>query len=654
MAFKKYFLVLTLLLIGVLTFAQAPTDVPSLAKHLTKNLTDKEDQVKILHQWVTNYIAYDYDALMSDDVPKYKPAADILEDEKALCFGYVTLMGALLDELDIPWHEVDGYTNKPYSYYEKEHYIDNHAWIAVNINGEWKMADPTWDAGYIGAIPKKDKKPNVNRQMKQIERTIKKNEKREAQGKEAFEVPKLDTLVETIYTDDVGFVKDPNKEWLLVPLDSFFTRHLPANPLWQLREPKIPIDVFYQGPEAVRKFTKANPNTFSAATNHELDTFLAHPFPDIYLKEGELNFSFCSENARTKAYAYFSYMQVLQDPEVKKYFEELPKYYSREVYKHIIEVGDTVVKYCKIAEGQEKDRYRNVLKACNNGNRGAERSTLKFVTFAEKGTGWNDRAIETLEGKEESLIRDIEKMKKLPLAPSYFANSERTEDVNLDAIPDLVSEFKIMADSLNKMIAVFDYYQEHTVLLPIIQTIQKVRYMMATRRDLMLQKQLTAYLFIDSLDAQIFREMDALDILYDDSLDAALVPREVSRVMMEMSRFMKGLNSELAERLSQRKITQIEGYIDSFRKQAEPFKDKVVSMHENSLAGNQWMIGYFEQFDNEWKEIDKLAKEQEKVGKKANEHILEMEKHNHEREMQLMEFMSSNALNWKTDLDKRY
>lgn len=178
--------------------------------------------------------------------------------------------------------------------------------------------------------------------------------------------------------------------------------------------------------------------------------------------------------------------------------------------------------------------------------------------------------------------------------------------------------------------------------------------MLATRRDFLMQKQLVSYLFIDTLDAQIFREFDALDALYSDSLDASFIPRELSRTMMDISRFMKGLPNVLAERLSQGKIKQIEGYMDYFRKQAESYQSKSVAIHKTSLEYNAWMLGYLQQFENEWKAIEDLAKEQDKVAKKSNEHIVDFEEHNHKREMNLFQTIYEQSEKWHDSLDKRY
>lgn len=85
-------------------------------------------------------------------------------------------MKSILDEVGVKNETVTGYIHNLNWRPGKIAMKEEHAWIAVYMDEKWTLADPTWDAGYIGRIPKKIKSYEVKTYKKTA---FKKKEKQE-------------------------------------------------------------------------------------------------------------------------------------------------------------------------------------------------------------------------------------------------------------------------------------------------------------------------------------------------------------------------------------------------------------------------------------------------------------------------------------------
>ena len=211
--------------------------IPLMTRYITKDCNGQEEKVKAIYNWITTNIEFDYDRLMDTKYFVGVNAKETFKSKKAISDGYNELMKAMLDEIGIQCEVVAGYVHdigwKPGDL----SLFVQHTWIAVKINGEWKLADPVWDSGYIGKIPyDREYKPkkhliplSLYKNPVRRDRVAEKRETKEVDRKDKFdEKPK--------YKEEIGFVSDPTVEFLLIPSDSFLLDHLPLNPIWQLRE----------------------------------------------------------------------------------------------------------------------------------------------------------------------------------------------------------------------------------------------------------------------------------------------------------------------------------------------------------------------------------------------------------------------------------
>jgi hypothetical protein len=126
------------------------TSMDSLAVWLTKPFTSDEEKARSLYRWITENITYDLDSYFSGH-PTGGNAETALKERKAVCDGYSGLFETMAHNSGLEVVKISGFAKGyQYSIGKGIGTKPNHAWNAIKINGEWKLMDCTWGAGYIG------------------------------------------------------------------------------------------------------------------------------------------------------------------------------------------------------------------------------------------------------------------------------------------------------------------------------------------------------------------------------------------------------------------------------------------------------------------------------------------------------------------------
>ena len=182
----------------------APNDVSRtpyhLAKYLTRNTISDLEKVRSIYVWVANNITYDMISFQAGIYPDFHARA-VLKNKSGVCEGYARLFNALCMEADVKCETIRGYS-KGYGYQPGSEFdVSNHAWNAVEIEGEWYLVDATWATTSVNTS--KAKRP-IN-----------------------------------------------EKYFLATPAD-FLLDHLPEIKVWQLVESPVSLTEFEQGVEAIK------------------------------------------------------------------------------------------------------------------------------------------------------------------------------------------------------------------------------------------------------------------------------------------------------------------------------------------------------------------------------------------------------------------
>jgi transglutaminase/protease-like cytokinesis protein 3 len=168
----------------------APTSVeqsvPALAAYLAQAGRDNLTRARALYRWVAGHIEYDASGFRTASYGDVSPEG-VLRRRASVCEGYARLTEALGEAMGLEIEVVSGWS-KGYGYTPGQRFdgATNHAWNAVRIEGQWRLMDPTWGAGYLD--------------------------------------------------ERMQFVRRFQEHYFLTPPDAFVFDHLPQDQRWQLLE----------------------------------------------------------------------------------------------------------------------------------------------------------------------------------------------------------------------------------------------------------------------------------------------------------------------------------------------------------------------------------------------------------------------------------
>lgn len=197
----KFICVFILFLFSHFSFSQS-----THIDNLIAKISIEQDTVLSVYNWITDNIKYDVAKMKkieergrSRNQSKYKSEEDynnamlikIIKDKKGVCEDYALLFSKVMTRLGYQSFVVEGYTKNKKGKVSKS---IGHAWNALNINGQWKLYDLTWGAGYV------------------------ENEKK--------------------------FVKRYSKEWYETDPSEMLKTHMPYDPIWQLTNSPVDYKTF--------------------------------------------------------------------------------------------------------------------------------------------------------------------------------------------------------------------------------------------------------------------------------------------------------------------------------------------------------------------------------------------------------------------------
>lgn len=121
------------------------TSVRTLAQYLCADQPDDVRKIRAIYAWITLHVAY-VDSTNQRDLwatPEHlarQHPERVLQNRSAVCQGYANLFCALAREKGLPCEVVTGLVKNPDGEVEQI----GHAWAAAQIEGQWRLFDPTW------------------------------------------------------------------------------------------------------------------------------------------------------------------------------------------------------------------------------------------------------------------------------------------------------------------------------------------------------------------------------------------------------------------------------------------------------------------------------------------------------------------------------
>lgn len=120
----------------------------TLARYLTANLHTDTEKLRAIYRWIADRIEYDVEAFLAGRLSKMN-AGEVLAKRSSVCDGFATLFTELSTEAGLEVKTIPGFA-KGYVGQGTQHFDKpNHMWNAVKLDGEWRLIDSTWGAGYV-------------------------------------------------------------------------------------------------------------------------------------------------------------------------------------------------------------------------------------------------------------------------------------------------------------------------------------------------------------------------------------------------------------------------------------------------------------------------------------------------------------------------
>jgi hypothetical protein len=148
---KRRLLVSLYILISGHLWAQRPvssgispySSATSFADHVSKKFSTDNERFSFVYDWICTNVTYDKDsALYFNWSASHDTKIDAtLRRKKGVCENYASLLVDIATRMYIPAYVVHGFPTRI-----SNNVDDSHAWVAVLLDNDWWLCDPTWDA----------------------------------------------------------------------------------------------------------------------------------------------------------------------------------------------------------------------------------------------------------------------------------------------------------------------------------------------------------------------------------------------------------------------------------------------------------------------------------------------------------------------------
>ncbi|MCF8243739.1 MAG: hypothetical protein K9J37_02520 [Saprospiraceae bacterium] len=149
----------------VAAFNEPYSDAADLAKKLTTTFQTEEEKARVLFMWLANNVRYDCkkftnppnhsvsarskeELLQKRREMEEKELAKSFKAKKGICADYSNIYKAMCDAVGLEAVVIIGDARDFYRPYRNAQ-NNSHAWNAVKIDGQWRLLDATWAAGYV-------------------------------------------------------------------------------------------------------------------------------------------------------------------------------------------------------------------------------------------------------------------------------------------------------------------------------------------------------------------------------------------------------------------------------------------------------------------------------------------------------------------------
>lgn len=458
-----------------------------LAKKLTEKLESDSEKVCAIYGWITAHIKYDINKAATYDFKRNGPEY-VLKKRKAICLGYSDLFNTLCKYADLTSSGVEGYVKSGDYDQGDSFFISRHIWNAVLIEGEWRLFDVTWDAGYIQWI------------------------RRTWRGKLIliFTFGKM-----KYYYFKPKFVQYPMSNYFMKTGNYFSYDHLPSLPMWQLMDSTITIkqwekdSAFFWGKKKPEKYEKV-----TAEIDQQRKEFAIKNDMDQHIDLGPI-----SQNYNERNYLDLANSKTMLANKLSIGFnEDGDSIIENPICRTIAKTADSAVNYYNIALvklGEQKVMQMNQAKLkkkyCNQHNKyliKAAKTAGKMVKRSMVDLNTSVKAINAYELNSYASLRAASKF-NFQKAPWSQSKSDKEKKVKV-----MDSVIKVYDDSIKSLRTTMEKLQ-----LVILRTWDDNE---INSEDFYENNQWARDIIVNNTYARMFEGWDDLDYLYRRSQDSLI------------------------------------------------------------------------------------------------------------------------------------
>ena len=626
--------------------------VSLLAAHLTQGKTTQLEKATAIHEWITKNIAYNYDLLSQEKYFVGVNPRSVLKAKKAICFGYVELMVALLKEVNIQSESIQGYVHDV-SWKPGGKIVEiSHCWIGLKINGEWKLADPTWDAGYIGRIPIDKKEYKPKKYFKPLE-SIKNDDAREAEEKKREEA---ETLRKERYDNfpafknEIGFISTPATDYFLVHVDTFLLTHLPLDPLWQLRTDYISLEDFSLSRDSLilrlgQDKTK-HQNFESGIEKYQKSDFIFQ-----YLLNGDRGYEYNTENPGIKAVNYYNFMSLVHNRNIQKIARGSIYEIDESKYPFLKSVNDTIIKFSRSYSTFEKELYKNRKEFDKANFIETKKKDSENSKMIKKIENENEKILNFVKLNSEKIDGDIDRLAEMkrellsayPNSPNY---EQPSEGLTLEYLNVWIDSMDLQINFLTGIRDTLQKKREQTSYNLLLSDIQSIEYYLRNNANTIQYNTYSNNENIDKWDSLISFDATHALMLYADSLRNEHAQKEVMTAVREATSYIRSTQIVLKQLKAGLKIDNMALYEEYLQEKYYQIIMLALEINVNSQVFNERVLSFFMYYPT-ISEINGLIETQKEYKEEKNEFIIEQVENSHLRSTSLIQKMKEDSKIWK-------
>ncbi|WP_070137013.1 transglutaminase domain-containing protein [Crocinitomix algicola] len=626
--------------------------IPRLTQHLIRGKISQEEKALAIYTWITNNIAFDYNRLSSSNYLIGVSPKDVLRTKKALSDGYAELLMAMLKEARIEAETVTGYVHDA-AWSPGELTLEStHVWVAMLIDGEWKLCDPAWDAGYIGRLPYHSKPYQPKKYLINIEWYKKdlKRKKIEEKRKKTEDTRLENYNSKPKYKDKIGFVQDPELAYFMVDVDSFALDHLPLNPIWQLRKDYVSINDFALSRDSLKLRLSQLEPVNNLDFIKEIENYRSKDYLHQYLENGEKGFEYNPLNPGIKMLNYYNFLYLVHSKNLQKYARGSVYEIEEQNYPFLTSINDTIIKYTKLYRSFEKDIYKSRKQLDKSKYKAAQLSDKANTKLITKIASENEKLLKYIDGNDDRIKSNEERLEEMIEDINadfpYVGNYRDPKDLKEQYIKPWQDTMQMYFDSLEFIKVNLHEKRNKTSYNTLLSDVHYLNYLLSKNGEFIQFKSYSNNETIQLVDSIISARATRAVGLYKDSLRSELIQKDVMSLIKGAKTYARLAKSNFKSLEKQGLIGDIRPYEGCVQAKLYDIVNLANQINMNSESFNKMLVPELKG-NKELKQLTGLIEEQVELNEEKNEFIQEQVEKSHERSIDLVEDIQDNSKKWK-------